>query len=673
MAEPTLSVVMIVRDEAERLPRCLASVRGGADEIVVVDTGSVDDTPAIAASFGARVLHRAWDGSFSSARNASLDAAGGDWVLVLDADEAVVDIAAMKAAVAEAGTAVEGFILPMVNFVGEHDHEEAVVSPAVRLFRNRPAYRYSRALHEQILSTLQTTVPGAEVNCLDCAIEHYGYLTGVVADRDKVTRNLALAEEEARRYPDDAFSWYNLGQEHYRMCRWDDALAAFQHGFAYLETLGAGYAPSLVKHLVVCLLSLNRCEEALAVLEDALQVYPSFSDLWALQGHALSRRLRWAEGRAAYAEALEHGDVESGFFMSDEGVGSYKALWWLGICDRQLGHEAEAEASWLEALGVQAQRRRYVGTALDLLIGLWKDLGRPLETLVAAVDERVSLGDERWRELFAARLIEAGLREAGEELLAGCAAPRAATCTALARARLAGGDVNGALAALALVPPDSRDRLTADWTALLAYALAGDLDRAAALFHERVARRGEAPLVALYRGLLPLWRGASDVPTPLLSDRERVEGHVLSLLRTMLAAGAVELARRTAPALGWVGRAPAEQAALMGDLYHRAGLDAPAIEALATAVEAGDRRAETWQLLGLLCLRRGAHAEAEGVLFEAMTLQDEAGLDPRPGAAWRGWRLSLAAQGREHEADETWRQWKNNTARGESTRTASGD
>src|SRR3954454_21865874 len=86
----TLSLCMIVRDEEQMLPRSLAAVRDAVDEIVVVDTGSTDRTVELAKSFGAKVIEREWTGSFAEARNASFDAATGDWVMFLDADEVLV-------------------------------------------------------------------------------------------------------------------------------------------------------------------------------------------------------------------------------------------------------------------------------------------------------------------------------------------------------------------------------------------------------------------------------------------------------------------------------------------------------------------------------------------------------------------------------------------------------
>ena len=84
-----LSAAIIVRDEADFIDVCLASLDGLVDEVVVVDTGSVDDTIAIAEAHGARVAHEPWKNDFARCRNRSLDLATGDWILYIDADERV--------------------------------------------------------------------------------------------------------------------------------------------------------------------------------------------------------------------------------------------------------------------------------------------------------------------------------------------------------------------------------------------------------------------------------------------------------------------------------------------------------------------------------------------------------------------------------------------------------
>ena len=85
--KPRLSVCMIVKNEERFLGQCLASVKGLADELIIIDTGSTDRTVEIAREHGAQVGHFEWCNDFAAARNASIAPATGDWILFLDADE----------------------------------------------------------------------------------------------------------------------------------------------------------------------------------------------------------------------------------------------------------------------------------------------------------------------------------------------------------------------------------------------------------------------------------------------------------------------------------------------------------------------------------------------------------------------------------------------------------
>jgi glycosyltransferase involved in cell wall biosynthesis len=134
---------MIVRNEERNLPRCLGSVGDLVSETIVVDTGSADATRRIAAAYGAKVL--AFDfatPNFAAARNHGLARATGDWILVLDADETLHPTAAPAILNLIARDENTGY------YFERHNHP--ATDYAVRLFPNRPEFRFRGRVHETI-------------------------------------------------------------------------------------------------------------------------------------------------------------------------------------------------------------------------------------------------------------------------------------------------------------------------------------------------------------------------------------------------------------------------------------------------------------------------------------------------------------------------------------------
>jgi tetratricopeptide (TPR) repeat protein len=158
----TMSLCMIVKDEEEMLPRCLEAAAPVVDEIVVVDTGSTDRTMEIAREFGAKLIEHPWSGDFAEARNVSLDAATGDWILWLDADEVLVAEDAERLRELTGKVWREAFFLVETNFTGELGDGNAATHSALRVFRNRPGRRFEGRVHEQIGHTLPSTTERIE-------------------------------------------------------------------------------------------------------------------------------------------------------------------------------------------------------------------------------------------------------------------------------------------------------------------------------------------------------------------------------------------------------------------------------------------------------------------------------------------------------------------------------
>ena len=137
-----LTACYMVKNEASNLPRSLASIRGAWDELIVVDTGSEDATRAIAASFGAQVLDVPWCDDFSAPRNAAVDAAQGDWILFLDADEYFESDCSLRERIEGLVTSSEkdAWLILRKN-MSDMDGTSCSMDYAVRLVLNMPASR----------------------------------------------------------------------------------------------------------------------------------------------------------------------------------------------------------------------------------------------------------------------------------------------------------------------------------------------------------------------------------------------------------------------------------------------------------------------------------------------------------------------------------------------------
>ncbi|MCS6782291.1 MAG: tetratricopeptide repeat protein [Gloeomargarita sp. SKYBB_i_bin120] len=225
-----ISLCMIVRDEAQRLPACLTSVRDLVAELIVVDTGSTDDTAAIAQAHGARVYPFAWRDDFAAARNYSLTLAQQPWILVLDADEIL-----LPAAVAGLREAIADPTVLVVNlWRQEMGAPQAPYSLVSRLFRNRPDIRFRGAYHELIddsIAQIQQREPHWRVATLETvALQHWGYTQDRVPDKQARARRL-LTQAVAQQ-PQDAYLCAKLAAVYLADGDYDAALQLLQQALA---------------------------------------------------------------------------------------------------------------------------------------------------------------------------------------------------------------------------------------------------------------------------------------------------------------------------------------------------------------------------------------------------------------------------------------------------------
>ena len=320
LRRPQLSLCMIARDEAAFLGQCLQSVAGLVDEIVVVDTGSSDDTVTVARRAGARVFSQAWDDDFSKARNRSIAEAKGEWILVLDCDEvlAVQDHARLRQLLA--GRDADAYRMTTRNYSKEENRSGWVPcrgeipeekgypgyfpTTKVRLWRNRRDVCFVGAVHELVEPTLLQ----AGMALGDCLVPVYHY--GHVEKERGADHYLEVGERKVRDNPDDLRARYELAIAYRNAERFDEALASIETVVARTADAGEEARSYLQEDLVLLVRAevlgrLRRADEALAAYDEILARFPVSFEALNNRGLLLEQFGRLDEARQCYMRGVE--------------------------------------------------------------------------------------------------------------------------------------------------------------------------------------------------------------------------------------------------------------------------------------------------------------------------------------------------------------------------------
>jgi len=347
----TISLCMIVRNEEERLPACLASARSLVDEIVVVDTGSTDGTVAIALEHGAKIVHSPWQDDFSLARNASLKEATGDWILILDADEELMveDRGRWQATLADASRA--GFLVELENL---RDGESPTRSLVMRVFRNHPTVRFRGLLHERVDDTLDEVAlrEGWTLGQLPARIVHHGYTESARRDRGKDERNRRLLERVLREEGSDPYLLYKIAVHPLNWGQDIDLVReCLARAWEIIDALPEErcrrllYAPEVAALLALELDRDGRREIALGLLEKATRACNESPNLAYAHAVLLQGAGRHEEAIASFRSALEFAGRTLAY-AAIEGVTSLLSVRGLSESLHALGRDDEARETW---------------------------------------------------------------------------------------------------------------------------------------------------------------------------------------------------------------------------------------------------------------------------------------------------------------------------------------
>ena len=340
-----ISLCMIVKNEEDNLKKCLDAISKYEFEIVIVDTGSTDNTVEIARSYTDKVYHYKWCNDFSSARNYSIEQATNDYVLVLDADEIVQNIN-MKELLRSLDRNKVGRLERHNIYIrnGEKNNYRERVN---RLFDKR-YYHYEGRIHEQIVAYDKHNYDTYNIPVL---INHIGYEDGEIVRKDKITRNIDLLLEELNVNGDDPYILFQLGKSFYMKEDYEEAIRYFEKAMDYDLDTRLEYVIDMVETYGYALINSQQYDKAL----NLLGIYDEFSgsaDFVFLMGLIYMNNARFEEAVREFEKATTFK------YSSMEGVNDYLAYYNIGVIYECLGNKNKALEYYRKSNKYDKSRRR---------------------------------------------------------------------------------------------------------------------------------------------------------------------------------------------------------------------------------------------------------------------------------------------------------------------------
>ncbi|MBR1478219.1 MAG: glycosyltransferase [Lachnospiraceae bacterium] len=331
MSKNNISICVISKNEEKNIGRFLSAASQLNAEIVLVDTGSTDNTIKIAKNSEAKIYSFDWVDDFSAARNYSIKKASNDTVLILDCDEFVLEADTDEICRLAQENADKIGLFKLINLLELDSRRGAYTNTIARMF-NRRYYHYEGRIHEQIKPIHKTSDDALSGYILPLTVEHIGYALSKEKMSDKHKRNLDLLLEEIQKNPNDPYINFQIGQEYYNHEKYEEALPYYEHVIKNSKlTPGQEYHRLTVMAYGDCLLHLNKIEES-KVLDIYLKDFGYTPDLYYLTGvaHYLSHDFLGALGMFVTAVSMNN--------PAKEGTNTYMSWYYIGLINEQLNN-----------------------------------------------------------------------------------------------------------------------------------------------------------------------------------------------------------------------------------------------------------------------------------------------------------------------------------------------
>lgn len=270
-----ISLCMIVRNEEQYLSGCLSKIIDKVDEIVVVDTGSTDNTKNIAEKYTDKIFDFKWCYDFAKARNFSISMAGNDWVLILDADE---EVNTFNNQTVSKFIAINDKVVGRINIINTFEDANGMKNffQKANRFFNRNYFIYEGIIHEQVVA-----ITGEDYETVDIEISasHVGYEKGVLNRTNKINRNKELLNRAIAVKSNDPYLYYQLGKTYFIEKDYTQAELIFTTALRLGIHTKYVYVQDLIESYGYALVNSEKYKEALELkkYEDTYKDKPDFN------------------------------------------------------------------------------------------------------------------------------------------------------------------------------------------------------------------------------------------------------------------------------------------------------------------------------------------------------------------------------------------------------------
>ena len=331
-----LSLCVIAKNEEENIEACFKNWRLFADEAIMVDTGSTDQTIQLAKKSGVTVYKKKFTNSFSSIRNYAISKAKGKWILFLDADESLNDSDAKKIIQLLKNPNVEGYLFYLNTFL---NNQEPTQVQAMRLFRNREEYRYQNKAYEKIPEDILTNIKNS-----DLAITHRPN-----PDRypNIQEQKYLLLQNDLAENPTDPYLLYVYGLELLNRNKPEQSVASFKKA-VQKTSRNHIFATHLHELLIYSLLELQQFKEAAAIADHGIKLFPFNASLIFLRSQAYKEALLFHEALKDLEQCLQL-DKANSLSTKEQEINSPKTLMAIGEIHELLLNYQLAKQYYLQA------------------------------------------------------------------------------------------------------------------------------------------------------------------------------------------------------------------------------------------------------------------------------------------------------------------------------------